>query len=118
MWLRAIARRMFGTTCSKANSGEWTPTIVRPASRYFASQAVTCGSVRRQLMHEYVQKSISTTRPRRPAIVSGLPSGVSSQVWMPVNSGAGPKSFRLPAGDRRPPSLATVAPDAGRLQAT
>ena len=41
-------------------------------------------------MHEYVQKSISTTRPRRPASVSGLPPGVPSHAEMPANSGAGP----------------------------
>ncbi len=100
-----------GTTCSNANSGECTPTIVRPAARYRASHAVTCGSVRRQLMHEYVQKSISTTRPRRPASVSGVPPGVSSQAEMPVNSGAGPKSRRFP------PGIAPGADRAGRGRA-
>ena len=40
--------------------------------RYFASQASSCGSVRRQLMHEYVQKSTSTTLPRSFCIVSGV----------------------------------------------
>ena len=51
--------------------GVCTPTITSPALRYFASHASSCGSVRRQLMHEYVQKSTSTTLPRSFCIVSG-----------------------------------------------
>ena len=38
---------------------------------YVAYHAFRCGSVRRQLMHEYVQKSTSTTLPRSCASVSG-----------------------------------------------
>ena len=41
-------------------------------------------------MHEYVQKSTSTTLPRRPASVSGASPGVFSQWSMPANSGAVP----------------------------
>ncbi len=41
-------------------------------------------------MQEYVQKSTSTTLPRREARVSGLPPGVFSQCAIPCNSGAGP----------------------------
>src|ERR1700761_8313889 len=48
-------------------------------------------------MHEYVQKSISTTLPRRPARVSGLFPGVLSQATMPVKSGAGPSFGSLAA---------------------
>ena len=41
-------------------------------------------------MQEYVQKSTSTTRPRRPEIVSGRPPGVCSHRVIPVKAGAGP----------------------------
>ena len=34
-----IASLTFDASCSKANSGVSTPTIVRPAERYFASHA-------------------------------------------------------------------------------
>ena len=55
---------------------------------YAWSHAFRCGSVRRQLMHEYVQKSTSTTFPRRPASDSGASPGVLSQSSMPRSSGA------------------------------
>ena len=38
-------------------------------------------------MHEYVQKSTSTTFPRRAASVSGLPFGVLIHVSMPRELG-------------------------------
>src|SRR5438874_2153288 len=50
-----------------------------------------------QLMHVYVQKSISTTRPRSDASVSGLPPGVLNERSVSVKSGAVPKSRRLRA---------------------
>ena len=70
---RAASRlpRTFDGTCSNANSGVCTPTITRPSLWYMRYHASTCGSVRRQLMHEYVQKSISTTLPRSSCMVSG-----------------------------------------------
>ena len=83
----AIARLTLDVSFSNENSGECTPTIVSPALRYVRSHAVRCGSVRMQLMHVYVQKSISTTRPRSEASVSGL---LLSQLVTPVNSGALP----------------------------
>ena len=46
------------------------------------------GSVRRQLMQEYVQKSIRTTLPRRPARVSG---SELSQLDDPVELGRRPE---------------------------
>ncbi len=46
-----------------------------------------------QLMHVYVQKSTSTTRPRSPASESGLSPGVLNQSSVSVNSGAWPRSF-------------------------
>ena len=46
--------------------------ISKPYLWYAAYHAFRCGSVRRQLMHEYVQKSTRTTLPRRPAIESGF----------------------------------------------
>ena len=61
--------------------------ITSPLSAYAAFHAFRCGSVRRQLMHEYVQKSIRTTLPRSDAIVSG---GLLNQCDMPVKSGAAP----------------------------
>src|SRR5580692_1052583 len=42
-------------------------------------------------MHEYVQKSTSTTLPRSPFIVSGLPSGVLSHFVTCVKFGASPQ---------------------------
>src|ERR1700709_2483641 len=47
-----------------------------------------------QLMQLYVQKSIRTTLPRRPFIVSGLSPGALNQSWVSVNSGATPMSLR------------------------
>jgi hypothetical protein len=44
--------------------------ITRPSSLYFSFQALMYGSVRRQLIQEYVQKSTRTTFPRRDAGVS------------------------------------------------
>src|SRR5581483_1813796 len=69
---RRTAARTFDSTCSNANSGVCTPTITRPRSWYAAHHAFRCGSVRRQLMHEYVQKSTSTTLPRNPWSASGF----------------------------------------------
>src|SRR5258708_7543983 len=57
-----------------------------------------CGRVRRQLMHEYVQKSTSTTLPRRPVIESGRL--VLNQCEMPVKSGAAPKLDNPSAASR------------------
>src|ERR1700691_13193 len=48
-------------------------------------------------MHEYVQKSTSTTLPRSPFIVSGLPLGVLSHFVTAVKFGASPQVTR--AGD-------------------
>src|SRR4051812_15631055 len=68
---RSIAAPTFDALCSKANSGVCTPTITSPFERYRASHASICGSVRRQLMQEYVQKSTSTTLPRSALSFSG-----------------------------------------------
>ena len=48
-----------------------------------------------QLMQVYVQKSISTTWPRRPASVSGRSPGVLNQSSVPVNAGASGPSGRF-----------------------
>src|SRR5271169_45326 len=93
----AAAPRTFETTCSKANSGVWTPTTTNPASRYARYQPSTCGSERWQLMQEYVQKSTRTTLPLSWARVSGRLPGVLSQATMPVNGGAVPRSGRAAA---------------------
>src|SRR5215469_17850536 len=68
---RLIAAATLEATCSKANSGLCTPMIWKPYLWYVAYHASRCGRVRRQLMHEYVQKSTRTTWPRSPAIESG-----------------------------------------------
>ena len=62
---------MFSWSCSNENSGVCMPSITSPSSRYRSSQARTYGSVRIQLMHVYVQKSTTTTRPWRSDIVEG-----------------------------------------------
>jgi hypothetical protein len=79
---RFTAARTLDATCSNANSGVCTPTITRPFLWYVVYHDFRCGSVRRQLMHEYVQKSTSTTLPRSCASVNGFeliqsPSGCS-----------------------------------------
>src|SRR3569832_1851732 len=58
------AARTFDVTCSNANSGVCTPMITSPLSWYAVYHDFRCGSVRRQLMHEFVQKSIRTPLPR------------------------------------------------------
>ena len=70
---RSTAERTLSGTRSNANSGLWTPTIVSPAAAIGGIPRLEVGSVLRQLMHEYVQKSTSTTRPRRAASVRGWP---------------------------------------------
>src|ERR1700727_1874264 len=47
-----------------------------------------------QLMHVYVQKSISTTRPFNPVSDSGRCPGVLNQSCVSLNSGAGPSALR------------------------
>src|SRR3989442_2574368 len=47
-----------------------------------------------QLMHVYVQKSPSTTRPRSEVSASGVPPGVLNQRSVSVKSGAVPRSRR------------------------
>ena len=49
-------------------------------------------------MHEYVQKSTSTTLPRSAASDSGRLPGVFSQSAMPVKSGAVPRSGNATCG--------------------
>src|SRR5882724_9014319 len=63
-------------------------------------------------MHEYVQKSISTTWPARSAGVSGAPPGVLSQPVIPVSGGAWPQSSRV-----GPPSVHAASPVAGAVGA-
>src|SRR5947208_10412433 len=69
--------------------------------RYLASHARRYGSVRNQLTHVYVQKSTSTTLPRRPSAVSG---GELSHVVAP-RSAPNPRSPAI-----SPRSRAFVAP--------
>ena len=63
-----------------------------PRSRYVLYQAEICGIDRWQLMHEYAQKSTSTTFPRRLAMSSGA---LLSHWEMPLMSGAGPQFLKL-----------------------
>src|SRR2546426_12630527 len=99
-----MARRTLSRSCSKPNSGVCAPITTRPCSRYLASQARMYGSVRNQLTHVYVQKSTSTTLPRRPSAVSG---GEFSHV-VALRSDANPVSV---AGSI--PKRDLVAPDLG-----
>src|SRR3954471_4196009 len=66
-----VARRTLSRSCSNPNSGQWAPTTTSPRSRYLSAQALTYGSVRSQLTHEYVQMSTRTTRPRSSSAFSG-----------------------------------------------
>src|SRR3989344_3077425 len=50
----------FDNTFSNANSGVCTPIMTSPSSSYFSYHVRKYGSVRWQLMHEYVQMSMST----------------------------------------------------------
>src|SRR3989344_3044818 len=50
----------FARTFSNANSGVCTPMMTRPSSLYFSYHERKYGSVRWQLMHEYIQISMST----------------------------------------------------------
>ena len=65
-------------------------------------------------MHEYVQKSTSTTWPFSPAMVSGWSPGVLSHLVMPAKAGAGPQSASTGLdgvqSDRAPPVRAPVTP--------
>src|SRR5712691_682890 len=63
--------------------------------------------VRCQMLQVCVQKSIRTTRPRNPAIVSG---GDPSQADTPANSGAGPRSPSCSALARPIDQALAVAP--------
>src|ERR1700728_2867664 len=78
------ALRTFDSSFSKGNSGVCTPRITRPLALYFSFHALMYGSVRRQLMQEYVQKSTRTTLPRSEAGVSG---GELIQALAPERSG-------------------------------
>ena len=59
-----------------------------------------------QLMHEYVQKSTSTTLPRSDASAAGRPPGGLSQCEMPTKSGALPRTGRV---DFAPPACFAAA---------
>src|SRR6185312_719077 len=87
---------------SNANSGACTPITTRPWSLYLSYHARTYGSVRRQLTHEYVQKSITTTLPRRPAAVSGgelsHSTAPSSDGSVPSIGGGNAPSFAVATG--------------------
>src|SRR6187551_2169566 len=95
---------------SNANSGEWTPMTTSPCSRYFSSHALTYGSARRQLMHEYVQKSTSTTLPRNASRDSGAEL---SQRVAPASDGIAPSTGNAPATPRVDIIAPVIAPFAG-----
>src|ERR1700679_2490132 len=79
------ALRTFDSSFSNGNSGVCTPMITRPYSLYFSFQALMYGSVRRQLIQEYVQKSTRTTFPRRDA---GVSAGELIHAVAPERSGS------------------------------
>src|ERR1700691_5580053 len=91
----ATACLMLPTLRSKANSGSCTPITTRPSLLYLSAHAFTYGSVRRQLMHEYVQISSSTTLPRRPWALSG---GELSHCTAPDNGGMSPSTGKFRVG--------------------
>ena len=62
-------------------------------------------------MHVYVQKSISTTRPRSPASFSGRRPGVLNHCWVPWISGAVPSTGSVD------PDFASLPPAAWRAGA-
>src|SRR5205823_14250442 len=71
-------------SCSKENSGVWTPITTSPLWPYFFAQARRYGRVRSQLMQVKVQRSTATTLPRKPAGVSG---GELSHAFAPAKAG-------------------------------
>ena len=79
------------STFSKAYSGVCTPMTSKPLSRYASYHPTTCGIARWQLMHEYAQKSMSTTLPRNDFRSIGAFPGVLSHLVMPLMSGAVPQ---------------------------
>src|SRR5256885_7574052 len=87
-------------SCSKENSGVWTPITTSPLSPYFFAQARRYGRVRSQLMQVKVQKSTATTLPRKPAGVSG---GGFSHAFSPGEGGgvAPIGNFSAPGLSRR-----------------
>src|SRR3954454_7175713 len=102
MSISSTAARTLSTSRSNGNSGVWTPTTTRP-SAYASDQARTQARVRSQLMHVQVQKSTSTTFPRRPAGVSGsefsqavAPSKPARSPPLGSSSGALRNSFTPP----------------------
>src|SRR5215470_8863249 len=92
------------TTLSKGfsheNSGECTPTIVRPSLSYFACQSRNCGITFLQLYQPYVQNSTNTTRPRSlsmdrgsllihgPPVISGATCPTRSPRSAPTRGGS------------------------------
>src|SRR5271157_2896624 len=97
-----MARATFAVLFSNSNSGVCTPTITRPLSRYASYQALRYGRVRTQFTQLYVQKSTTTTLPRRLSNMRGMeppievcpgaaesPS-VLNQVPLVRNAGAAP----------------------------
>src|SRR6266849_3393453 len=103
-----MARRTLSRSCSKSNSGVCAPITTRPCWRYLASHARRYGSVRNQLTHVYVQKSTSTTLPRRPSAVSG---GEFSHV-VALRSDANPVSVAvsIPSRDFVAPNMVSSSP--------
>src|SRR5262245_2197037 len=100
---------------SNAYSGVCTPITWNPLPLYASYHAVTCVIARWQLMHEYAQKSTSTTEPLSDAMVRG---GEFSHWVMPSICGAGPQSCSLAGPEYRAQSArAPVPADRPRLSA-
>src|ERR1700733_10339727 len=97
---------------SKPNSGAWTPMTTSPASLYLAAQAFMYGSSRRLLMHEYVQKLISTTFPSRDLLLNGVEL---SQLTAPSKLGIRPSSPAPEAIMATPQSIATALNECGKF---
>src|SRR5215831_14552118 len=102
------------TTLSKGfsheNSGECTPTIVRPAFSNFACQSRNCGITFLQLYQPYVQNSTYTTRPRSLSIDKG---SLLIQGPPAMSGAASPtRSGRSALADKPTPSVPVRRPSA------
>ena len=97
---------------SQKNSGVWTPTIVSPCPAYRSCHARNCGTTFLQLIQPYVQKSMSTTRPRSRWMVSGsllIQAPPPPARAPPVPAGRAPRQRRPRRQESRPPAASRAA---------
>lgn len=109
---RSTASATAACSASCGNFGECTP-ITTSVSRCRSSSSRSSSTTCRQLMQANVQKSSSTTRPRRPARVCRAPP-VLSQPPFPASSGARTRAERRTGERRRRPYVQRATGEAGR----